>query len=127
MRTYSKTLKLALVILPVLRKADRQNQKGLVMIVRHYKQAYKKHQYRNLGWLVGEEVDVRIANLTQGGVPNRAVVINEYPDTILLELTFDHGKYRRMISKAQLYCGSIMIKHKESGRQITGSEVIISE
>lgn len=83
--------------------------------------------YRDLSWLIGEEVEVRIFNLTQGYIPNRVVVVEEYPDTILIELTFDHGKYRRMISKAKLYCGDVYIKHKESDRVLVGDEVMTDE
>lgn len=96
------------------------------MLLRHRKNEWKQHKYKDLSWMVGDEFDVQTHGLTQGYMPESVVMIAEYPDTILLELVFQHGTYKRMIGKNLLVCGDIFLRHKATGIILTGSEVMES-
>ena len=73
-------------------------------------------KYKNLSYLIGEIIelvkgpDFRIPD-SEEYVPTQIKVINEYPKTLLLEYQFKNGnKYKRMITKASLYCGDKKLK-----------------
>lgn len=84
-------------------------------------------EYKDLSYLVGKTVTVS-RNLNDRQIdsgdffePDRITVIAEYPKTILLKIDYGRNSFRRMITKAAMYCGDERISY--NGHLLTGREV----
>lgn len=72
--------------------------------------------YKNLSYLIGQEVEIRTdegKNRDADFVykPDRVVVVDEYPDTLLIRKYFGRRNYLRMVTKAAMYVGDVQIRH----------------
>lgn len=83
--------------------------------------------YKDLSYLIGTEVtinrDIREDQKESGFYrePDRIIVENEYPDTILLRIEYPEHSFRRMITKAAMFCGDERIRLH--GWALTGKAV----
>lgn len=98
-------------------------------------QPYITTNYKDLSAYEGHEVQIirwiwDIEEMHQP--PDRARILKDYPRTVLFELEFRDGEwninkkprtFRKMVTKAALATGDVLIKLKETGERLTGQKI----
>ena len=81
-------------------------------------------RYRDLSYLIGEEVEMMMPAHDKdfNFEPDRIVVENEYPKTLLIRKYYRGTSYLRMVTKAAMYCADVQIRH--GIKLLTGKEVL---
>lgn len=82
-------------------------------------------RYRDFSFLVGESLTLheQIEKRCEESYvkPERIVMLADYPKTILIRKDYKFGSYRRMVTKAAMYCGDVHLSWKNvalKGREV---------
>lgn len=93
---------------------------------------YMTTNFKNLSNLIGREIKIVKGWKTFEHEPEHVKIIKDYPLTILIELTFIKSeyaaympprKYKKMLPKAALACGDILLKDLSTDIFLVGEEV----
>lgn len=83
-------------------------------------------RFKNLTHLIGQEVELKRPasgkDYYEQTVPDKVIVVAEYPEAVLVRLVYPTGSYLRMISKQAMYCGDVQIRAE--GTWLIGKEVL---